>query len=50
MMKWAHLPVMGGIYDQHPKFLDDMVAIYQVDMKEQRRQQREQQAKAKRKR
>jgi hypothetical protein len=28
-MKWAHLPVAGGIYDQHPQFLDELRFIFQ---------------------
>ena len=49
MMKWNHLPVAGGIYNQHPKFLDDMVVIHQIDIKAQKRQQAQQQAKMRRK-
>lgn len=30
-MEWNHLPVAGGIYDQHPKFLDDMQSLMQLD-------------------
>jgi len=26
-MKWSHLPVEGGLYDQHPKLLDDFQII-----------------------
>lgn len=26
-MKWAHLPVEGGIYDQHPRLIDDFEYI-----------------------
>jgi hypothetical protein len=26
-MRWTHLPVGGGLYDQHPKFLDDLHVI-----------------------
>lgn len=26
-MSWTHLPVAGGLYDQHPKFLDDILVI-----------------------
>lgn len=29
-MKWNHLPVAGGMYDQHPKFLDDCMTIFQA--------------------
>lgn len=26
-MKWAHLPVAGGMYDQDPQFVEDMYYI-----------------------
>jgi hypothetical protein len=45
-MKWNHLPVSGGLYDQDPRFLDDMVVIMsaradadQREMAKARRQQ-----------
>lgn len=25
---WNHLPVAGGIYDQHPKLLEDWMVIF----------------------
>jgi len=30
-MKWNHLPVSGGIYDQHPKLLDDFQIIMKAE-------------------
>lgn len=27
-MKWAHLPVAGGIYDQHPDMMDQFMYIF----------------------
>lgn len=27
-MKWSHLPVAGGLYDQDPRFLDAMAVIF----------------------
>lgn len=27
-MKWAHLPVAGGIYDQHPDFVEQISFIF----------------------
>lgn len=27
-MNWAHLPVAGGIYAQHPDFLEKMMIIW----------------------
>lgn len=29
-MKWAHLPVAGGLYDQHPKLMDEWDIIFEV--------------------
>lgn len=26
-MRWTHLPTSGGLYEQHPKFLDDLQLI-----------------------
>lgn len=46
MMKWTHLPVGGGLYDQHPKFLEDMFEIAQVDVAQQVKDQKQQQAQA----
>lgn len=48
-MKWAHLPVTGGIYAQHPKFLDDMLVLFELDAEQRLKEQREQELKAKRK-
>lgn len=28
-MKWNHLPVAGGIYDQHPQLLDEWAYIFE---------------------
>jgi hypothetical protein len=28
-MEWKHLPVAGGLYDQSPAFMDDMLYIMQ---------------------
>jgi hypothetical protein len=54
-MEWAHLPWPGGLYDQHPKFVDDMYLIFQKkseheaqDMKRREAEQRKQAAAAKR--
>jgi len=27
-MRWNHLPVAGGLYDQHPKLIDDFMTIF----------------------
>ena len=47
-MSWAHLPVEGGIYDQHPKFMDDMLFLMNEDAKAEKRRHDESQRKMKR--
>lgn len=27
-MRWSHLPVAGGIYDQHPRLLEEWAVIF----------------------
>jgi hypothetical protein len=29
-MKWSHLPVAGGIYDQHPDLIDGFRIIFSI--------------------
>jgi hypothetical protein len=41
-MKWSHLPVGGGIYDQHPKLLDDWLTIMGIDGEQEEKRMREQ--------
>lgn len=38
-MKWNHLPVAGGIYDQHPGFLDDMSVIMDAEADAERKRE-----------
>lgn len=45
-MKWTHLPVGGGLYDQHPKLLDDWLIIMDLDNKAQDRKMKEQERKS----
>jgi len=52
-MDWNHLPVAGGIYDQHPQLIREWDTIFhikaKIDQKEQEKReqkQRSQQAKA----
>jgi len=40
MMKWTHLPIGGGLYDQHPKMLDDFLVIAQIEGKVERARQK----------
>lgn len=46
-MKWNHLPVAGGIYDQHPGFLDDMSVIMDAEAEAERKREAKRKAKAK---
>lgn len=46
-MRWNHLPVSGGIYDQHPGFLDDMTVIMDAEAEAERRRERQREAKNK---
>lgn len=45
-MKWAHLPVAGGIYDQDPELIDKFVYLFQeldkVEKEEQDKREAEQ--------
>ena len=29
-MNWGHLPVAGGLYQQHPRLLEDWLEIFQA--------------------
>jgi hypothetical protein len=49
MFKWNHLPVAGGIYDQHPVMLDDFVQIDQINIAAKNRRQAMEARKARRK-
>jgi len=40
-MRWAHLPMAGGIHDQHPQFIEEIRYIFN-----ERNAQREREAKA----
>lgn len=31
--KWAHLPVAGGIYDQHPTLIDEWGVLFEIQAK-----------------
>lgn len=39
-MKWSHLPVAGGIYDQDPRLLDAFRYIFAERSKEQDKERR----------
>lgn len=48
-MKWNHLPVEGGLYDQHPKLLEEFRYIFATRNEYEREQEakRESQSKSK---
>jgi hypothetical protein len=48
-MKWAHLPVAGGLYDQHPDLLDAWRFIFSVRAEHEKKEhdERERDMKAK---
>ena len=47
MMKWTHLPNAGGLYDQHPKMLDDFLFISSIEAKAEKRRMDKEKAKNK---
>jgi hypothetical protein len=42
---WAVLPIQGGLYDQHPKLIDDWSIIIRVKATEEARRTAEQERK-----
>lgn len=44
-MKWSHLPMAGGLYDQDPDFIAKMNYIFGQRNEHQRKEQEAQQAK-----
>lgn len=46
-MKWSHLPVAGGLYDQHPAFLEEISFIFSERNKFQEKKRKEDERKAK---
>jgi len=49
-MKWAHLPVAGGLYDQHPQLIDEWDILFEMDAHYQLQRQRQQEAEMKNRR
>jgi hypothetical protein len=45
-MKWAHLPVAGGIYEQHPQLLARWQYIFGRRAEQQEKERREQERKS----
>jgi hypothetical protein len=48
-MQWNHLPMPGGLYDQHPELLDRFMYIFQERNKEERKKNAQREAEMKRK-
>lgn len=36
-MKWNHLPVPGGVYDQDPEFIDGIQLIFEAQGRKEKR-------------
>lgn len=47
-MKWAHLPVAGGLYDQHPLLMDRFAYIFSEQAKHEEAQRKKEEADRKR--
>lgn len=46
-MKWSHLPVAGGIYDQHPKLLEEWQIIFAARARKEEQERRIEERKSK---
>lgn len=44
-LDWQHLPVAGGVYDQHPDFLEGMLMLKELRGKYEEQKRREEEAK-----
>jgi hypothetical protein len=44
-MRWAHLPVAGGLYDQDPELIRRFMVIFEARWAEEERQKRREDAK-----
>lgn len=38
-MNWSHLPVLGGLYDQHPRLLEEWLIIFRMKAEHEKREQ-----------
>lgn len=45
-MRWNHLPVAGGLYDQHPQLLEEWKIIFAAKAEKEERERKEQERKA----
>lgn len=41
-MKWTHLPIAGGLYDQHPKLMDDFFLLMNAESEHQAKKNKNQ--------
>lgn len=48
-MNWAHLPVAGGLYDQHPRLLEEWAIIWSMKSQHEKRKKAMDEAQAQRK-
>jgi hypothetical protein len=48
-MNWSVLPVAGGLYDQHPDFIDQIQVIFEAKSEHERRQAAQRELEAKKK-
>lgn len=44
-MRWNHLPVAGGLYDQHPQLLEEFNLIFAAKARKEERERKEQERK-----
>jgi len=49
-MRWNHLPVAGGLYDQHPQLLEEFQIIFAAKARKEERERKEMERKASEKR
>lgn len=42
--KWAHFPVQGGIYDQHPTLIDEWAILFGIKAEHDRKENEKQRA------
>ena len=40
-MEWNHLPLAGGLYDQHPRLLDEWQVIFHLKAEKEAAEQEE---------
>lgn len=45
-MKWAHLPMAGGLYDQHPQLLEEFSIIFAARAAKEERERKAEKRKA----